>query len=106
MGAGLIYVRLLHYAPAGALPALYGYNGWETMRGGGDLRGDTTPLHFHRHPDMPHRHRIFVQIGVAVLGIVLGAEIFVKEVQTLSETLGAAPLVVSPVSYTHLTLPT
>ena len=44
---------------------------------------------------MPHRYRIFVQIGVAILGIVLGAEIFVKEVQVLSETLGAAPLVVS-----------
>jgi cation:H+ antiporter len=44
---------------------------------------------------MPHRHRIFLQIGVALLGIVLGAEIFVKEIETLSETLGAAPLIVS-----------
>ena len=33
--------------------------------------------------------------GLIILGIVLGAEIFVHEVQRLSETLGAAPLVVS-----------
>jgi cation:H+ antiporter len=32
---------------------------------------------------------------VAVLGIILGAEIFVHEVQILSESLGAAPLIVS-----------
>ena len=53
------------------------------------------PRYFHWHPEMPHRYRIFVQSEVAVLGVVLGAEIFVNEVQTPSETLGAAPLVAS-----------
>ena len=65
------------------------------MRGEGDLGEDIKPLYFHRHPVMPHRYRIFLQIGVAIVGIILGAEIFVKEVQVLSETLGAAPLIVS-----------
>jgi cation:H+ antiporter len=95
MGAGLIHVRPLHYALAAGLLVFYGFYVWETMRAEGDLGQDCKPLYFHRHPEMPHRYRIFLQIGVSVLGIVLGAEIFVKEVQALSETLGAAPLVVS-----------
>ena len=95
MGAGLVHVRALHYALAAGLLAFYGYYVWETMRAEGDLGDDCKPLYFHRHPEMPHRYRIFAQIGVAIMGIVLGAEIFVHEVQLLSETLGAAPLVVS-----------
>ena len=95
MGAGLIHGGPLHYALAAGLLVFYGYYVWETLRGEGDLEGDTKPLYFHRHPQMPHRYRIFLQIGVALLGIVLGAEIFVEQVEILSETLGAAPLIVS-----------
>jgi len=95
MGAGLIHVRALHYALAVALLVYYGFYVWETMRAEGDLGQDCKPLYFHRHPEIPHRYRIFTQIGVAILGIVLGAEIFVHQVTLLSETLGAAPLVVS-----------
>jgi cation:H+ antiporter len=95
MAAGVIHVRELHYVLAVGLLAFYAYYVWETLRAEGDLGGDTKPLYFHRHPEMPHRHRIFLQIGIAIVGIVIGAEIFVREVQALSETLGAAPLVVS-----------
>ena len=95
MGAGMIPVRPLHYALSAGLLVFYGYYVWETMRSEGDLTEDTKPLYFHRHPEMPHRYRIFLQIGVAVTGIVIGAAVFVREVQVLSVTLGAAPLVVS-----------
>ena len=95
MLAGVIHVRTLHYGLAAGLLIFYGYFVWETLRAEGDLGGDTKPLYFHRDPEMPHTYRIFLQIGVAILGIILGAEIFVKEVQVLSETLGAAPLIVS-----------
>jgi cation:H+ antiporter len=95
MGAGMIPVRPLHYALSVGLLVFYGYYVWETMRSEGDLGEDTKPLYFHRHPEMPHRYRIFLQVGVAVTGIVLGAAVFVREVQVLSVTLGAAPLVVS-----------
>ncbi|HEY5388529.1 MAG TPA: sodium:calcium antiporter [Thermoleophilia bacterium] len=95
MGAGLIHVRPLHYVLSVALLGFYAYYVWETMRSEGDLGGDTKPLYFHRHPEMPHRHRIFLQVGVAVAGIVVGAAVFVREVQALSITLGAAPLIVS-----------
>ena len=95
MGAGMVPVRPLHYALSAGLLVFYGYYVWETMRSEGDLTEDTKPLYFHRHPEMPHRYRIFLQIGVAVTGIVIGAAVFVREVQVLSVTLGAAPLVVS-----------
>ncbi len=95
IAAGFIHVRPLHWVLSVALIAFYAYYAWETVRGEGNLSGETKPLYFHRHPVMPHRYRIFLQIGVAVLGIVLGAEIFVKEVQALADTLGAAPLIVS-----------
>jgi cation:H+ antiporter len=95
MGASFVHVRALHYTLAVALLLFYAYYVYETMRSEGDLGEDTKPLYFHRHPEMPHRRRIFLQIGVALAGIILGAEIFVREVETLSATLGAAPLVVS-----------
>ncbi len=66
MGAGLIHVRPLHYALSAALLVFYGFYVWETMRSEGDLGEDIKPLYFHRHPVMPHRYRIFLQIGVAV----------------------------------------
>ena len=95
MGAGFLHVQLLNWFLSGALLVFYGYYVWETMQSEGDLGGETKPLYFHRHPVMPHRHRIFLQIGVAIAGIVVGAEVFVEQVQVLSETLGASPLLVS-----------
>ena len=95
MAIGLTHLHHVKWGLSPLLLAFYGYYVYETMKSEGDLSGDTKPLYFHRHPVMPHRNRIFAQIAVAILGIVLGAEIFVREVQVLSETLGAAPLIVS-----------
>ena len=95
MAAGAIHVLALHYVLAAGLMLFYGYYVWETLKSEGDLEGDTKPLYFHRHPEMPHRRRIFLQIAVALGGIILGAEIFVEQVQIVSESLGASPLVVS-----------
>lgn len=95
MAAAFVQIPALHYVLAVALLLFYAYYVYETMRSEGDLGEDTKPLYFHRHPEMPHRRRIFLQIGVALAGIIIGAEIFVHEVEILSETLGAAPLVVS-----------
>ena len=95
MAAGAIHVLALHYVLAAGLILFYGYYVWETMKSEGDLEGDTKPLYFHRHPEMPHRRRIFLQIAVALGGIILGAEIFVAQVQVVSDSLGADPLLVS-----------
>ena len=91
----LIHVRQLHYALAAGLICFYAYYVWETLRAEGDLGEDTKPLYFHRHPEMPHTYRIYLQIAAALVGIIVGAEIFVREVAALSAALGAAPLVVS-----------
>jgi cation:H+ antiporter len=96
MAAAVVHVRPLHYALAAALMLFYAYYVWETLRAEGDLGEDTKPLYFHRRqPEMPRRHRIFLQIGVALAGIIIGAAIFVREIEALSTALGAAPLVVS-----------
>ena len=95
MVAAVVDVRAFHYALAAGLMIFYGYYVWETLKAEGDLGEDTKPLYFHRHPEMPHTHRIYLQIGAALVGIIVGAEIFVREVEVLSETLGVAPLVMS-----------
>jgi cation:H+ antiporter len=88
-------VRGLHYALAAGLLLFYGYYVWETLKAEGDLDEETRPLYFHRHPEMPHTYRIYLQLGAALVGIIVGAELFVHEVEALSAVLGAAPLVVS-----------
>jgi cation:H+ antiporter len=95
MAAAVVHVRELHYVLAVALMLFYGYYVWETLKAEGDLGEDTKPLYFHRDPEMPHTYRIYLQIGAALAGIIIGAEIFVHEIDALSTTLGAAPLVVS-----------
>lgn len=95
MIAGMIHVQHVKWLLAPLLLVFYGYYVWATMRSEGDLSEDIKPLYFHRHPVMPHRRRIFLQLLVALAGIVLGAEFFVREVQNLSTTLGVSPLIVS-----------
>jgi cation:H+ antiporter len=96
MGTGMLNLgEGVRIAVAVALIAFYGYYVWETMRSEGDLGEDTKPLYFHRHPVMPHRHRILLQMVAAVAGIVIGAAVFVREVQVVSVSLGVSALLVS-----------
>ena len=95
MIAGLINVHHVKWILSPILLAGYIYYVYRTMAEEGDLEGESKPLYFHRDPIMPHRRRIFLQLGVAVVGIVLGAYFFVDEVRAVSESLGASPLIVS-----------
>jgi cation:H+ antiporter len=95
MIAGFLHLQLFNWVLAAALIAFYAYYVWETMQSEGDLGEDTKPLYFHRHPDMPHTRRIFLQISVAIAGIILGAQVFVDQVQLLADALGANPLLIS-----------
>jgi cation:H+ antiporter len=95
MVAGLLHLQLLNWLLASMLLVFYGYYVWETMQSEGDLGDDVKPLYFHRHPVMPHRSRMFLQIAVAVGGIIAGAQVFVVQLQSLSLTLGASPLLIS-----------
>ena len=95
MVAGVVPVHHFKWILSPCLLVAYGWYVWRTMAGGGELEGETKPLYFHRHPVMPHRRRIILQVIVATLGIVLGARFFVGEVQHVSTSLGIDPLLVS-----------
>jgi cation:H+ antiporter len=95
MIAGALPLHHVKWILSPCLLAAYGIYVWRTMRGGGTLEGETKPLYFHRHPVMPHRRRIILQVVVATLGIIIGARFFVTQVQHVSATLGIDPLLVS-----------
>jgi cation:H+ antiporter len=95
MIAGLIPVMHVKWVIAPCLLVAYAFYVYRTMQSEGDLGGELKPLYFHRHPVMPHRRRIILQLIVSTAGIVLGAKIFVDQVNTVSLSLGADPLIVS-----------
>jgi len=96
MGAGMLSLgEGVRIGVAVALMLFYAYYVWETLHSEGDLGEDTKPLYFHRHPVMPHRHRIFLQMIAAIAGIIIGASVFVREVQVVSASLGVSALLVS-----------
>jgi cation:H+ antiporter len=95
MVAGVVPVHHVKWILSPCLLVAYGWYVWRTVAGGGELEGETKPLYFHRHPVMPHRRRIILQVVVATLGIVLGARFFVTQVQHVSASLGIDPLLVS-----------
>jgi len=96
MGTGMLNLgEAARIGVAVALIVFYGYYVWETLHSEGDLGEDTKPLYFRSHPGMPRRHRIFLQMIAAVAGIVIGASVFVREVQIVSVSLGVSALLVS-----------
>ena len=95
MIAGALPFHHVKWILSPCLLAGYGVYVWRTIRDGGVLEGETKPLYFHRHPVMPHRRRIILQVVVATLGIIIGARFFVTQVQHVSATLGLDPLLVS-----------
>jgi cation:H+ antiporter len=95
MIAGAIPVHHFKWILSPCLMVAYGMYVWRTVAGGGQLEGETKPLYFHRHPVMPHRRRIILQVVVATLGIIIGARFFVGQVQHVSASLGLDPLLVS-----------
>ncbi len=95
MIAGALPFHHVKWILSPCLLVAYGVYVWRTMRGGGLLEGETKPLYFHRHPVMPHRRRIILQVVVATLGIIIGARFFVGQVQHVSASLGLDPLLVS-----------
>jgi cation:H+ antiporter len=95
MAIGMTNLHHTKWVLSPLLLIFYGYYVYETMKSEGDLSEDMKPLYFHRHPVMPHKGRIFVQLAVALGGIIGGAQLFVGAVGDLSATLGASPLLIS-----------
>jgi cation:H+ antiporter len=92
---------------AGAVALLAGYAGYvtATLRGGGEMQSEDTlePLVLHRVPlimdstprDDPPTRLVVIQFLVGLGAMVGGAHLFVEEVITVAESLGAEVLILS-----------
>jgi cation:H+ antiporter len=98
IGLGLIDSTSVHIAGAIALLIAYGAYARRTVRHSGESEDveELMPLKFDStKEDPPHNIAIVVQVVVALVMIVGGAELFVEEVVTLAEALGISALVLS-----------
>jgi cation:H+ antiporter len=85
-------------AAAALLLAGYGVYTWQTVRHGGDADDDEelAALYFDTSKDdPPSTLQIALQFIVSLAAIVGGAELFVGAVESIAESLGVAPLVLS-----------
>jgi cation:H+ antiporter len=88
----------LQLAVAALLLAGYGVYTWQTLRHGGDASDDDelAALYFDTSKDdPPSTAQIVLQFVVSLAAIVGGAELFVGAVESIAESLGVAPLVLS-----------
>ena len=88
----------LQLALAAVLVAGYGVYAWLTVRGGGDADDaeELQPLYFDTSKDdPPSTLQITLQFVLSLAAIIGGAELFVTAIETIAESLGVAPLVLS-----------
>lgn len=93
--AGLVHLGPIKHALAFLLLAAYAVYVYRTMKSEGDLQGDTRALYFHATAESPLLRLILLQLFVALAAIVLGADLFVRELTKLAEALSVSPLVIS-----------
>jgi cation:H+ antiporter len=88
----------LQLAIAAVLVAGYGVYAWLTVRGGGDAddEDELEPLYFDTSKDdPPSTLQISLQFVVSLAAIIFGAELFVTAIESISKSLGIAPLVLA-----------
>jgi cation:H+ antiporter len=88
----------LQLAVAALLLVGYGVYTWQTLRHGGDASDDDelAALYFDTSKDdPPSTAQIVLQFVVSLAAIVGGAELFVGAVESIAQSLGVAPLVLS-----------
>lgn len=93
--AGLFDIGVFRYVLAGLLIVGYAIYVRQTMKAEGDLEGETRALYFHRTAESPELKRVILQLIVALACIIFGADLFVKELTQVAETLGVPALVIS-----------
>jgi cation:H+ antiporter len=92
---GIFDIGPFRYGVAGLMVVAYGFYVYRTMKTEGDLDGECRALYFHRTAESPQLKLIILQIIVALVAIIYGASLFVKELTNISESLGVPALVVS-----------
>jgi cation:H+ antiporter len=92
---GVVHVGPIKHAVAFLLLASYAVYVYRTMKSEGDLQGDTRALYFHAAAESPMLRLILLQLVVALSAIILGADLFVRELTKLAEALSVPPLIIS-----------
>jgi cation:H+ antiporter len=92
---GLVDIGPFRYGVAALLLVGYGFYVRATMKSEGDLEGECRALYFHRTAESPQLKRVILQIIVALAAIIFGADLFVRELTAVSESLGVPALVIS-----------
>jgi cation:H+ antiporter len=92
---GIVHIRVLHYVVAALLIVAYGIYVRRTMKSEGDLTGESRSLYFHRTAESPELGRVILQVIVALAAIIFGADLFVRELTSISVAAGVPTLVVS-----------
>jgi cation:H+ antiporter len=92
---GIFDIGPFRYAVAGLLLVAYGFYVYKTMKTEGDLEGESRALYFHRTAESPQLKLVILQIIVALVAIIYGASLFVKELTGISESLGVPALIIS-----------
>jgi len=95
VGSGVLRLGWGRYLVAAGLVGAYALFVWRTMRSEGDLDGELRSLYFHYVADSPRLRWIVLQIFVALVAIIFGADIFVHELTKIAESLAISALVIS-----------
>jgi cation:H+ antiporter len=92
---GLVNIGPFRYGIAFLLLVTYGVYVRATMKSEGDLDGECRALYFHRATGSPHLKAVVLQIIVALIAIIYGANLFVDQLTKASAALGVPALIVS-----------
>ena len=85
---GIVDIGRFRWAVAVLLIVAYGIYVRRTMKSEGDLEGECRSLYFHRTAESPDLPRVILQIIVALAAIIFGADLFVRELTTISVAAG------------------
>jgi cation:H+ antiporter len=95
IAVGIFDIGRFRWGVAAILVVGYGIYVRKTMRSEGDLQGESRALYFHRTAESPDLPRVILQVLVALAAIIFGADMFVKELITISAAAGVPTLVIS-----------
>jgi cation:H+ antiporter len=92
---GFFDIGPFRYVIAALLVLAYALYVRNTMKSEGDLEGDCRALYFHRTAESPQLKLVILQIIVALVAIVYGADLFVDNLTKAAHALGVPALVIS-----------
>jgi cation:H+ antiporter len=92
---GFVHIGPFRYVVACFLVLAYALYVRNTMKSEGDLEGESKRLYFHRTAESPQLKMVILQIVVALVAIVYGADLFVDNLTKAAEALGVPALVIS-----------